>query len=348
MTCVPTYPNSTEGRVDNLNFANDTIQVPSNSYIICPTGNILSPEPLLMTITRTIFQQIIYYDINLGTNFNYKYVWNGKDGLMNVGGQINGANRRPVTISNINNISRYTSTIVLGDPSILGYNDVNHLPWKNEDTYNITFTNINLGSAEIVSVNFIRFNNFQKTANLTPIRILNITQDQILVPIINIAGQTLIDASDIGNVIFNIQDRYQYYNYNKKLLIKTNNSCENFINVEDLKITVFNKACPKIVSVVRGKGITLFNKLTYIFKKLGEDEIGSNFIAFYPNIFLYAMLKYILSRILYGKFDVNFLLGKYNDKFLRDLGNSRFCGILPQFEDPNSIIYNYNKYFKYT
>ena len=49
------------------------------------------------------------------------------------------------------------------------------------------------------------------------------------------------------------------------------------------------------------------------------------------------MTKYILARILYKSF---------NKQFLEDLGNSRFCGFLTIFEDCNSPIYGFNKFFK--
>jgi hypothetical protein len=107
-----------------------------------------------------------------------------------------------------------------------------------------------------------------------------------------------------------------------------------------------------IVSVVRGKGNNLNDKLTYIFDRLGEAKIGVPFTVFYPNVFLYAMLKYILCRLIYGKFDIKFLLRKFNDKFIQDLGNSRFCGTVPIFigcidnDGSQLCIYNYYRYFK--
>ena len=62
-------------------------------------------------------------------------------------------------------------------------------------------------------------------------------------------------------------------------------------------------------------------------------------------LIFYAMSKYIFSRILYGKFNINYLLGKYNKRFLRDLGKSRFCGAMELYLDCKSSSYGYNKYF---
>jgi hypothetical protein len=166
---------------------------------------------------------------------------------------------------------------------------------------------------------------------------------KVSVPILDILGQTLIDGSDIGNIIFIIQDEFQYYdNIPSKF-----NKCGTYeINPDQLQITIFEKSCPKIVSVVIGKGKTWYEKTEYIFRKLGKEKIGANFGDFRIRLFFYSMLKFILFRLLYGKFDINFLLRKYNDKFLNYLGKSRFCKALPLFIDPTSIIFGYDKYFK--
>lgn len=166
----------------------------------------------------------------------------------------------------------------------------------------------------------------------------------IEVPIILIQGQSLIDGSDIGNMIFTIEDEIEYYK--QKVPKKLNKCQEYFIDSNNIKTTIFDKCCPKIVSVVKGKGTTLYDKLWYIFD---TENITIYFENFYPNLFFYAMLKYILARLLYGDFNVNYLLRKYNDKFIKDLTKSRFCGALPIFtECVNGLcVYNYDQYFLY-
>jgi len=57
------------------------------------------------------------------------------------------------------------------------------------------------------------------------------------------------------------------------------------------------------------------------------------------------MLKYILARIMYDEFNINYIKNKYNAKFLRDLSNTRFCNFLFDFTNPNSNIFGYEKYF---
>ena len=171
-----------------------------------------------------------------------------------------------------------------------------------------------------------------------------IENTDIYVPILDILSQTLIDGSDVGETIFTIQDKFQYYDnipseFNKCGIYK--------INPDQLKTTIFEKSCPKIVSVVIGNEDTWYNKTESIFDRLGQEKIGADFGNFRRRMLFYAMLKYILSRILYGKFNVNYLLRKYDEKFLKDLKNSRFCEASSLFTDPNSIIFGYNKYFKF-
>jgi hypothetical protein len=164
-------------------------------------------------------------------------------------------------------------------------------------------------------------------------------KNEVEIPYINISGQTLIDFSDVGNMIFTIGDKFSYYK--EQPLHNTKCITPYPIDVDKLKTTIFNKSCPLMVSVLRGEGLTLLEKANSIY----PDK--ATFPIFYTNLILYGMLKYILSRILYGKFDINFLLRKYNDKFLEDLGSSRFCSFLGLFIDPTSQIFGYNQYFRY-
>lgn len=177
--------------------------------------------------------------------------------------------------------------------------------------------------------------------------LLSTLNNKVLVPTLNIEGQTLVFGSDIGNVIFTINDQYQYYCSDVDIE-KKNNSCEYYINEEEVLITVFNKCCPKIADVVIGEGDNLYDKLDLLFQQYGEEEIGVPLTVFYPNLFFYAMLKYILARLLYGNFDTKYLLQKYNQRFLKDLSESRFCGISIIFYRcvDNICVQNYDRYFK--
>lgn len=150
--------------------------------------------------------------------------------------------------------------------------------------------------------------------------------------------QTTIDGSDINQAIFTILDKYTYYE--ETPLIRKCSSNE-MIRCET-KETRFDKCCPFIVSVVRGKGETLQKKLEYIWTKYPPDIRFENF---YSNVIVFAMSRYIFARILYGCFSIDLILGRYYDEFLIDLGKSRFCRFVSFFTE--GYIKGYNKYIKY-
>jgi hypothetical protein len=166
---------------------------------------------------------------------------------------------------------------------------------------------------------------------------------KINVPIVSILGQVTVDYSDVGDVIFTICDKYQYYE--EEGISCNENKCVNdFINTECLKQTKFRQCCPFMVSVLQGEGDTLREKALYLWE-INKVELGISFDDFYGNIIFYGMTKYIFSRILYGKFNIKYLLGKYNSRFIKDLGRSRFCGAIVLYEDCEQPSYGYNQYF---
>jgi len=162
--------------------------------------------------------------------------------------------------------------------------------------------------------------------------------DTIKVPSIFIDFQTLIDGSDIGNTILEVTDQFEYYNH-KTTPIIPNYKCQ-VIQINDPKITRFGKPCPKIVSVLKGIGETADEKISYLHKNNIID-----FYNFYINLVKYSMTKYLLSRIMYGQFNIKYVLNKYNNKFLKDLRNTRFCNFVNEFTNPNSDIFGYEQYF---
>lgn len=215
---------------------------------------------------------------------------------------------------------------------------------------NIPYTSASLIVFRPLAQSFNRQNEGVATSDiLTNDVINNLTNDIVLdpcelvkVPILNIVGYTLSDGSDIGEVTFTILDQYQYDK--KEPLQLTCKKCKpHYIKRKKIKETQFIKCCVKIVSVFKGKGCTLFDKLQYIWIK---KQPTINFDVFYERVFLYAMSKYILCRLLYGHFDIHYLLQKFNKQFLKDLKHSRFCGALTLFVDPQSIVFGYNQYFK--
>ena len=164
----------------------------------------------------------------------------------------------------------------------------------------------------------------------------------VKVPEIFLLARTTFTGSDIGEAFFTVCDEFSYYG-EERLCSK----CGTYtIKPSQVKTTTFDRCCPYIVSVVRGKGETLYEKINYLWNKYRE-KIGVSFDEFYTNIVTYAMAKYILSRLLYGKFKIDYILGKYNEQFLNDLLKSRFCNFVGYFTSYDSPVSGYGKYFKY-
>lgn len=88
---------------------------------------------------------------------------------------------------------------------------------------------------------------------------------------------------------------------------------------------------------------TLRDKLNNYFET--HSEIGPSFQDFYDQIVLYGTLKYILARVLYGDFNLDYLYKNFNKQFFKDLAHSRFCGFIEFFNDPANHIIGYQKYF---
>ncbi len=162
---------------------------------------------------------------------------------------------------------------------------------------------------------------------------VSIPRVSMTIPRIHIEGQTKIDFSDIGDAVFTIYDEFTYYDRNKI----PDNTCQSRQS-DNIKTTIFRQCCPYMVSVVKGEGNTLWDKIKYLYRN-NNTESPTVYI-FYQNMMLYGMAKYILSRLLYGKFNINYLLGKYNERFLSKLSESRFCAFIEYFEQND-----YDQYF---
>ncbi len=157
----------------------------------------------------------------------------------------------------------------------------------------------------------------------------------LTIPRIRVSAQTTINGSDIGDAVFTIYDEFTYYDRHTI----PDNTCQNRTS-DNIKTTIFRECCPYMVNVVKGEGNTLWEKIQYLFNQGSTNN--PNVYVFYQNMMLYGMAKYILSRLLYGKFNINYLLGKYNERFLNKLRESRFCRFIEYFEQND-----YNKYFLY-
>ena len=161
----------------------------------------------------------------------------------------------------------------------------------------------------------------------------------VKVPTINAVVRSTMDGSDIGEANFIICDTINY----KKEKIQDNKCRIRYLPRSEVKTTRFRVCCPYIVSVLKGVGKTVQQKLMSQYNNLISPSF--DFRTFYENIILFAMAKYILVRLLKDKFSIDSLLGKYNKQFIKELGKSRFCAFTDLFLNCNSRIYGYNQYF---
>ena len=160
------------------------------------------------------------------------------------------------------------------------------------------------------------------------------------VPIIDIYGQTTLNGEYLSDMTFVIQDQYKY-KCPKNIVDPCPCGCDiYYIQPNQLKTTTLMDNNIPLEDVVIGKG-TLQDKVDRIATSRGEP----NFKLFYERFIRYAMLKYILIRLLYGEYDLNKLCRNYNKQFFKDLKHSRFCGFIEFFEDPANDIIGFEQYF---
>jgi len=324
------------------------------------TGEIPIPESVPTTITASQFRgserlngkrQILPIEFTWtrqgsGTTNNITIASTVRISVAETGGEITAINFSNSNDGRIKNTGvtkgifsnkRLTVFVILVSPAI------DKCSYKPGDQYEF-----NLSTKGHPIITFLRdnlFDELDKCPEIRPSRSLgtfNMSQNVVRVPLININFQSLIDGSDIGNTVFTIIDEFQYYK--RTAPIKPNHNCQ-IIQTNNPRTTLFNKACPMIVSVMKGQGNTAWEKAEYFFNN-GMANFSDIYNFFIEGLVRYSMLKYILARIMYGKFDINFIRNKYDEKFLRDLKNTRFCHFATEFTDPNSNIFGYSKYFK--
>jgi len=339
-----------------LSLGSDII-VPSigpinNSDIFTCSQGIISPSTFQIRIDKTDETARVIYSVSMGSGSEiYFQIVYSKDnsGIKNPHLQ----NKRfpPGTIvSNLLENNRFKNITIQFEQNInvevkgFGYREKNFVSnTYASDKYTLIFPDdITAEIFKYLTVEFYR----PIGANITSIvigssSVPKILQTNIEIPRIDISSQTLIDGSDVGDTIFTISDKFFYYSNDP---IELNNKIckKDFISIEDLKKTVFNKSCPEMVSVFIGKEEFLYTKVEKLWVTLNITD--PNLTIFYNDVIRYGMVRYILSRILYGNFNINYLLRKYYKKFLIDLGKSRFCGAVQFFKDPTYS--NMYKYFK--
>jgi hypothetical protein len=168
---------------------------------------------------------------------------------------------------------------------------------------------------------------------------------KVVVPIITIDGQSTYFQDYLSDMLFTIQDKYQYYCYDKCILKNPNKKCRPiYIKQKKIKTTTFLEFNPPMQDVVKGKGCTLRDKLLNYYTKHLTQTMPS-FNDFYILMTRYGMAKYILAKILYGDFNIKYLCRNFNKQFFKDLKKTRFCGFIDFFNNPANGVVGFDHYF---
>lgn len=102
-------------------------------------------------------------------------------------------------------------------------------------------------------------------------------------------------------------------------------------------------ARPDLQAVLDGNGSSLLEQTNGLNE---EDPSGYDNGEFYARIIAYSTLKYFLAGLISnGKFNDKWLLGKYNECFLKKLSKSKFRYYLQFFVDPKYGFVGLNRYF---
>ncbi|CAK7994789.1 Hypothetical protein POVR1_LOCUS313 [uncultured virus] len=162
---------------------------------------------------------------------------------------------------------------------------------------------------------------------------------QTSVPQIDIIAYSSLDRENLGEVKFTVKDIISY----KCIFLppKSKHQCKDQI-VSTLEIieTVFVES-PDLNRVVKGKGCTLQEKTNYLRAKYNIPLTESQFLG---NVIAFGLLKYILARLMYGDFNLKYLLRCFNNEFIRDLNKSRFCLFVDAFVELG--LKGYSRFYK--
>jgi len=146
------------------------------------------------------------------------------------------------------------------------------------------------------------------------------------VPTINITIET-DESKNIVNVTYIVLDVISYIKeqpYNSKW-----NCLPINVPTSSIITTTFilDADQANILPIINSDGLTFFNKSLFL-------------QAISPYLMLYSYTKFILARLLYGKFNINYLRRSFNKQFFTDLTRSRFNKFIEFFTSPNLVDFN--------
>lgn len=170
-----------------------------------------------------------------------------------------------------------------------------------------------------------------------------------MVPEVKITAQTDIAGLNLSDVLFEVVDKVQYANGypscnstikpDKNRVNKRRNcNCQQEIIPDRCAIQTLFSEYPDINKVLRGQGCFMFEKLRNLQERYEPQTPLDTFVE---NVLLYGLSRYILSRLLYGFFDIQSMLRSRTNQFFIDLAHSRYCHFISRY----TPIKQYERYF---
>lgn len=157
------------------------------------------------------------------------------------------------------------------------------------------------------------------------------TGEQLIeIPDITIISQTTLNGENIGEVDFIIRDTIDYHCKTAIGYCKSRSK-----PLFNLITTCFQQFSPPFFNVLKGDGCTVSQKILSI-----------NPSANITYVVTYGLLKYILYYVLYGKFNINALLNKNNERLLNKIAESRFCKFADILRDSNGQLSGSDHFYK--
>lgn len=289
----------------------------------------------------------------LGTDFNYNITFSQKIETIN--------GNTVITVTGSLGTPKFLFTIVRTNVNDKKYDefsstntsDISFLKITSEplsvkikvksDVYDLVFSAAN--NIDLSTVNGSIIHNKRFTFTL-PGPIFPISINKIRIPQITGFGQSTINGEQISDITFLIKDNVSYENrcecrQCKIDLYDRKSHCEcriRYVEPSTIVTTKYVRSFPPLFNIIEGAGNTLYEKIKSLI------SMGNNITI--QKILGYAMLKYILAKLMYGEFHIKYLVRGFHSEFIEDLGTSRFCQYLEVFEDPSYELMDYDLYFK--
>ena len=179
---------------------------------------------------------------------------------------------------------------------------------------------------------------------------IQLQNNLVEIPAITMRLQTDLRGNNLDEAAFNVFDRISYCS-NYPATCPTSGRCINTVadkrtqtcpiikvRKEDVKKTEYSRNPIGFNKVVRGRGCTLKEKATNI------NDTTLTTKQFMLRISVFGMLKYILGKMMFGRFDLKWLLRENERELFDKLKENRLCRFIEAFNDPT--IKGYGKYFR--